>query len=274
MAWCATILVGKRSHGHEWDLPLAQFQESPRQKKTKTGRLGTLSACHLTSSRVDAILARDTSHEFYPRSEFAAECTRITWKTRMKEKRRSGHEDTLDTPIPFAVFRAPTIFPVRRRIEIRHFQEVLDERLNTLCLAYEVDPKEVNRHHALILAQRLIPGFQIDRGKRRAHPQKKWDDTRLTALWIFYRSARPRFASDKSAIQSLTRCKEITEITGKAKSVWVEQLLDRARLSPLVQMIESANPADRKFALEIIVRLFEKSGEKRPRPSSFDSRAD
>ena len=162
----------------------------------------------------------------------------------MKEKQPSENNDTLTRRIPFDVFRAPTIFPVSRRLEIRQFQEVLDERLNTLCRAYEVDPKELNRHHALILAQRLLPGFQIDRGKRR-NPEKKWDDIRLTALWIFYRSARRSFMSDKSAIASRTRSREIREITGKAKSVWVEQLLDRARLSPLVQMIESANPADK-----------------------------
>jgi hypothetical protein len=182
----------------------------------------------------------------------------------MKEKQRSEHNETLATPIPFAVFRAPTIFPLRRRVESRHFQEILDERLNALCLAYEVDPKEVNRHHALILAQRLIRGFQIDRGKRRTHLQKKWDDIRLTALWIFYRSARRTCRSDKSAIASLTRSKEIREITGKAKSVWVEQLLDRARLSPLVQMIDSAHPADKKFARKLLDAL-SKSPEKKGR---------
>jgi len=182
----------------------------------------------------------------------------------MKQKRRSEHNETLATPIPFAVFRAPTIFPVRRRVESRHFQEVLDERLNTLCQAYEVDPKEVNRHHALTLAQRLIPGFQIDRGKRRAYPQKKWDDARLTALWILYRSARPSFDSDKSAIASLSKSKGIREITGTAKSVWVEQLLDRARLSPLVRMIESTNPADKKFARKLLETL-SKSSEKNNR---------
>jgi hypothetical protein len=92
-----------------------------------------------------------------------------------------------------------------------------------LCRSYDVDPVKVNRHHALILAQRLIPGFKIDRGKRRTHPQKKWDDIRLTALWMLYRSARPKFTSDRSAIQSLTKRKEIKEITGQARPVWLEQ---------------------------------------------------
>jgi hypothetical protein len=34
--------------------------------------------------------------------------------------------------------------------------------------------------------------------------------------------------------------------------VWLDQLLDRARLSPLVQMIESANPAAKKFAQKLL----------------------
>jgi hypothetical protein len=175
----------------------------------------------------------------------------------MKEKQRSNYSDGLAEPIPFAVFRAPAIFPSIRRVEIRQFQEVLEEKLNTLCHSYGVDPKEVNRHHALILAQRLIPGFQIDRGKRRTHPQKKWDDIRLIALWSLYRSARHKFTSDRSAIVSLAKRKEIREIIGKAKLVWLEQLLDRARLNPLVQMIESANPADQKFARKLLLALSE-----------------
>jgi hypothetical protein len=174
----------------------------------------------------------------------------------MTEKHRSRDNEALAKPIPFSVFRAPAIFAGIRHIEIRHFQEILEEKLNTLCRSYEVDPVKVNRHHALILAQRLIPGFQIDRGKRRT-PQKKWDDIRLTALWMLYRSARPKFTSDRSAIQSLTRRKEIKEITGKANPVWLEQLLDRARLSPLVQMIESANPGDKKFAQKLLEALSE-----------------
>jgi hypothetical protein len=141
----------------------------------------------------------------------------------MKEKHRSDYDEALAKPLPFSVFRAPAIFRGIRHIEIRHFQEILEEKLNTLCRSYDVDPAKVNRHHALILAQRLIPGFQIDRGKRRTHPQKKWDDIRLTALWMLYRSARPKFTSDRSAIQSLTKRKEIKEITGQARPVWLEQ---------------------------------------------------
>ena len=70
----------------------------------------------------------------------------------MKEKQRSN--DAFVKPIPFAVFRAPASFAGMRQVEIQHFQEILEEKLNTLCRSYEVDPVKVNRHHALILAQR------------------------------------------------------------------------------------------------------------------------
>jgi hypothetical protein len=78
---------------------------------------------------------------------------------------------------------------------------------------------------------------------------------------MLYRSARPKFTSDRRAIQSLTRRKEIKEITGQAKPVWLQQLLDRARLSPLVQMIESANPADKTFARRLLATLSENSSQ-------------
>jgi hypothetical protein len=41
--------------------------------------------------------------------------------------------------------------------------------------------------------------------------------------------------------------------------VWLEQLLDRARLSPLVLMIESANLADQKFTRKLLVSFSESS---------------
>ena len=39
--------------------------------------------------------------------------------------------------------------------------------------------------------------------------------------------------------------------------MWLKQLLDRARLSPLVLMIESANPADQKFARKLLATFSE-----------------
>jgi hypothetical protein len=43
--------------------------------------------------------------------------------------------------------------------------------------------------------------------------------------------------------------------------VWLEQLLDRARLSSLVQMIDSANPADKTFARRLLATLSENSSQ-------------
>jgi len=101
------------------------------------------------------------------------------------------------------------IFAHTRQVEVGHFQQIMREKLNALCRAYQVDPEEVNRHHALLLAQRFLPGFQIDRGKRRTHSPKKWDDVRLARLWTIYRSVRPKFDTDKAAIIHLARQSEI-----------------------------------------------------------------
>jgi hypothetical protein len=78
-------------------------------------------------------------------------------------------------------------------------------------------------------------------------------------LWIGFRSIRRKFPSDRSASEYLASLKEIREFAGKAQPVWLEQLLVRARLSPLVLMIESANPADQKFARKLLVTFSESS---------------
>jgi hypothetical protein len=177
----------------------------------------------------------------------------------MKQKSRSPYVEALAKPIPFDYFRVPTIFSDARNVQGGRFQMVMAEKLNALCRSYRVDPKEVNRQHALTLAQRHIPGFQIDRGKRRVHPRKKWDDVRLAKLWVLFRAARAEFPTDKSAIEYLAKRQELRELTGKTKPVWVEQLLDKARLSPLVQMMESVNSADRQFARKFLGSLSERA---------------
>jgi hypothetical protein len=78
---------------------------------------------------------------------------------------------------------------------------------------------------------------------------------RLAKLWVLFRAARAEFPTDKSAIEYLAKRKELRELTGKTKPVWVEQLLDKARLSPLVQMMESVNPADRQYARKFLGSL-------------------
>jgi hypothetical protein len=82
----------------------------------------------------------------------------------MKEKQPSNPNEALAKPLPFAIFRAPAIFPGTRPTEIRHFQEILQEKLDALCRSYDVSPEEVNRHHALILAQRHIRAFNSTEG--------------------------------------------------------------------------------------------------------------
>jgi len=53
-------------------------------------------------------------------------------------------------------------------------------------------------------------------------------------------------------VSFLSRQKELEGITGKVEPVWVKQLLEKAKRSPLVQMMESDRPADRKFASKFL----------------------
>jgi hypothetical protein len=90
----------------------------------------------------------------------------------MKRKSQFWYVEALAKPIPFHFFRAPAILLDGRNVQGGRFQEVMGEKLNALCRAYRLDPEEINRQHALTLAQRYIPGFQIDREERRVHPRK------------------------------------------------------------------------------------------------------
>jgi hypothetical protein len=127
------------------------------------------------------------------------------------------------------------------------------ERLDALCRHYGVDHRDISEEPVLALARRYVPGFQIDRGGRsHTGTRKKWDDIRLAQLWLRYRAVRSRFTSDKAATAYLSRQKELEGITGKVEPVWVKQLLEKAKRSPLVQMMESDRPADRKFASKFL----------------------
>jgi hypothetical protein len=114
---------------------------------------------------------------------------------------------------------------------------ILSNKLSALCNEYGVKPKEVDRELILVLARRYVPGFQIDKGTVRRH--KKWDDLRLAQLWVVFRSARSTAASDKSAVVKLVQRSDVQGIAGNVKVIWILQLLTRAKLSPLVQMMES-----------------------------------
>jgi hypothetical protein len=124
------------------------------------------------------------------------------------------------------------------------------DKLTALCRYYGVPPANVNREHVLTLAGRYVPGFQIARVKQRRH--KRWDDLRLAQLWVHFRSARRNFSNDEIALANIAKDEDFRQITGNVKLVWVKQLLDRARLSPLVQMLESKNPCDNDFAQKFL----------------------
>ena len=76
-------------------------------------------------------------------------------------------------------------------------------------------------------------------------------------LWKLFRTARLEFPTNRSAINHLAKQREVRKLTGKVEAVWVGQLLDKARLSPLVQMIESTNPNDNEFGRKLLAALAE-----------------
>lgn len=158
----------------------------------------------------------------------------------------------LTKPIPFRSFRLPTIFTGRLAHESPDFLALVESRLDTLFVAWGIDPTRVNRPHALALARRYVRGFQIER--RRQARAKKWDDINLARLWLLFREARPNFPTDWEATVALANRTTTRKLAGKVKPIWIEQLLDRARFSPLVQMLESDNPVDTEFARRLLRR--------------------
>ena len=92
----------------------------------------------------------------------------------MTRKLQSLLGRVLTKSIPFGYLRAPTISLDARNVDGGRFQKLLQEKLTALCRTYDVDPERVDRQHALTLARRYIPGFQIERGKRSTRKNKKW----------------------------------------------------------------------------------------------------
>jgi hypothetical protein len=173
----------------------------------------------------------------------------------MTQKLKSSHGGALTKSIPFDYLRAPTIILDAQNVEGGRFQKLLQEKLTALCRTYDVDPEQVDREHALTLARRYISGFQIERHPRSAPKNRKWDDVRLAMLWKLFRKARQDFPNNRRAIEYLAKQRDVRKLTGKVQPVWVEQLLDKARLSPLVQMMESTNPSDNKFARKLLAAI-------------------
>jgi hypothetical protein len=168
----------------------------------------------------------------------------------MRKKIAQAPDGLLTQPIPFDAFSAPSIFGRNFDPDSAPFALLMQERLDALCASFGVDPLCVNRHHALTLARRYVRGFQIDR--RNALRSRKWDDLRLAQLWLLFRAARPSFSTDRLTAAFLAKQNTTRKLTGRVKPIWVEQLLDKARLSPLVQMLESSNPNDVQFARTLV----------------------
>ena len=163
----------------------------------------------------------------------------------MRPTSKSPYRGTLVRPINYETYvstNGSSGFPIDPTI-------VLSGKLNALCRYYGVDPTEINRGHVLILAGRYVPGFQIGRVKP---PRRKWDDVRLAQLWMFFRSARRECTNDESAIGIILMHRDFRRIIANLQPVWIKQLLDKARLSPLVQMLESSNPCDDDFAQKFL----------------------
>lgn len=158
----------------------------------------------------------------------------------MASRTKSAYEGILSQPIGYGALAAT------------RGTEALAAKIDALCLCFGVEPQSVDRNLVLVLARRYVPGFQV--GKAKEPPQKKWDDIGLARLWMLCRETRPGFSTDKETIAQICRRENVRRLTGKVKPVWVQQLLNKARLSPLVQLIESSKPADNQFAREFLAK--------------------
>jgi hypothetical protein len=158
----------------------------------------------------------------------------------MPPRTTSAYQGILSRPIGYDALGSP------------RDTRALADKFDALCFCFDVKPQSVDRDLVLVLARRYVPGFQV--GKARDPPQKKWDDVGLARLWLACRAARPGFSTDKETLSQICRRGSIRRLTGKVKPVWIQQLLNKARLSPLVQLLESNNPADNKFARRFIAK--------------------
>jgi hypothetical protein len=151
-------------------------------------------------------------------------------------------------------FRVPYQGVLARPIEYESFSKAgrqsLAAKVDALCAYYGIQPESINRDLLVVLARRYVPGFQV--GKFREPKQKRWDDIQLARLWLLYRQSRLRFGSDKEAIAHLHALKATQRLTGAIMLVWLGQLIDKAKRSPLVQLLESGNPSDKEFARKFL----------------------
>jgi hypothetical protein len=129
-------------------------------------------------------------------------------------------------------------------------RQSLAPRVDALCAHYGIKPDSINRDRVTILARRYVPGFQV--GKFREPKQKRWDDIHLARLWLVFSVARRRFTTDKEAIAYVYSLKATQRLTGAIMLVWLGQLIDKAKRSPLVQLLESGNPSDKDFARKFL----------------------
>jgi hypothetical protein len=123
---------------------------------------------------------------------------------------------------------------------------MISAKLEELCRCHGVSPQEVNLDLIVRLARRHVPGFQVAGTRLPRRP--KWNDFRLARLWKEFRNIRGDFDTDKSALAYIAAQSDFCQITGDVKFVWVKQMLERAKRSPLVQLMESSNKLDREFA--------------------------
>ena len=158
----------------------------------------------------------------------------------MGETTRSGYEGVLSQPIDYNVLRT------------LRYNRTLDSRIDALCLCFGVDPHAVNRTLVLVLARRYVPGFQL--GKAKVPLQKKWDDIGLAHLWLLCRDTRPRYTTNQKSLIEICRQTSVRRFAGNVKPIWIQQLLNKARLSPLVQLLESGNPIDNQFAKQFLAK--------------------
>jgi len=165
--------------------------------------------------------------------------------SQMTAQPKIHYEGLLAKPIPLASMRSSG-----SGMPARHSNAVFARKLRALCECYKVDPEDVNLEHVLTLARRYVPGFQIER-KRRPR-MRKWDDVRLAQFWLNFSNCRPRFQNDISTLTHMWGRSEVQELTGPVELAWLRQLLDKARRSPLVQLLASPRPSNREFARQFM----------------------
>ena len=157
------------------------------------------------------------------------------------------YSGVLAEPIPAKLFAAPTIVKGRgeQTIEVA---TLLLEKVEALCEHYGCDIKLVaSKEHLLELGSKYVPGFQVENRRPNSGRKANWDDFQFARLWILHRAmmaTNPRL-SQTDALRNIARKHRNQFGVGFER---LKEQLPKARQSPLVQMLESANEEDRKFA--------------------------